>query len=119
MKRRTVRRMAVVIALLMLLAAAVLPVLSLDAFHPHGGSQGLQAAGLVVLQQEERLCVLAVSEDSTADRAGIRPGDVILHADGAMLTGVEQLEALMDARTPILLELQRDDTVLHVTLEVK
>lgn len=53
--------------------------------------------GLMLLEQEQGLYVLAVTQDSPADRAGVFPGDRIIASQGMAITHVNQLERLLDS----------------------
>lgn len=64
--------------------------------------------GLMLLDGDEGVSVLAVRDGSPADRAGIRPGDVVLQADGDDVGSIAQLEeALSHAQRQMCLELRR------------
>jgi S1-C subfamily serine protease len=47
--------------------------------------------GLNSLEDDGRLRVLRVTEDSPADEAGLRPGDIILSVNGEKVTTLAQL----------------------------
>ena len=59
--------------------------------------------------------ITAVAADSTADRAGVRPGDLVLEADGARLpTSAAVQAASADGR--LLLRLRRGNATFYVAL---
>ena len=51
--------------------------------------------GLVLLDEDERVYVLAVSEQSTADMSGLEPGDYITGVNGQAVTSMEALDELL------------------------
>ena len=54
----------------------------------------------VSMNTDGRLVVVAPIADSPAERAGIRPGDIILEVDGESLQGVSLIEAVSKIRGP-------------------
>jgi hypothetical protein len=56
---------------------------------------GLLAADVLDL---EGLVVVRVEPGSAGEQAGIKPGDVLVRADGAAITGSAQLQQLLDSR---------------------
>lgn len=65
--------------------------------------------GLLLLDAEEGVYILAVSDGSAADAAGFLPGDRILAADGAPLSNVSVFnERLLMAPGELLLTVRRD-----------
>ena len=77
------------------------------------------ALGLMLLEKEpgRGLYVLAVTQESPADKAGIHPGDYLLLSGGSSLHTTAQLDALLDAAGGTLpLTLGRDGRQLEVTL---
>ncbi|MGN0778725.1 MAG: PDZ domain-containing protein [Aristaeellaceae bacterium] len=65
--------------------------------------------GLMLLDTEEGLSVLAVRENSAAEQAGIHPGDVLLTLNDAPLSTVDMLDdcLLAGREATLLLQLQR------------
>ena len=51
--------------------------------------------GLMLLEDEGGIYVLAVTDRSPACRAGIEPGDLLTGVDGKSLTEIAQLEAML------------------------
>lgn len=95
---RTVRK--AIRAAVLLLALAVLTAGLVHVFRPEetqitGGSSA--ALGMMLLEREKGLYVLAVTQDSPSDKAGFRPGDYLLLAEDVPLDSVAQLDALIDA----------------------
>lgn len=74
-----------------------------DAVTPYTHSTEL---GLLLLDQEDGLYLLAVTEGSVAQRAGFLPGDLLLKSGSERLTSVTELDALIAG----------DDEVLRITL---
>lgn len=84
---------------------------------PHGGSSA--GLGLMLLEKETDagLYVLAVTQDSPADRAGVHPGDYLLRAGDTDLQKASQLDELLETdEGELLLTLRRDGRKLQVRL---
>lgn len=80
------------------------------------------ALGLMLLEREADagLYVLAVTQESPADRAGIHPGDYLLQSEGVQLQTSAQLDALINAAQDVLpLTLRRDGQQLQVGLSTR
>lgn len=80
------------------------------------------ALGLMLLEQEAGagLYVLAVTQESPADRAGIHPGDYLLQSEGVQLQTSAQLDTLINAAQDVLpLTLRRDGQQLQVGLSTR
>lgn len=92
--RRVIRAAVLALALAVIAAGVIHVFRREDAPMSGGSSAGL---GLMLLEREKGLYVLAVTQDSPADKAGFRPGDYLLRADDVPLDGVTQLDALIDA----------------------
>ena len=79
-----------------------------------------QLRASVGLADREGLLVRSVAEDTPAARAGVRSGDLITQADGAVVTTVDELHAALDgARTArtLVLHLVRGSDELDVTVD--
>ena len=86
---------------------------------PSGLSSQTAAIGLVLLEEDEGLYVLAVMDGSRASSAGIQPGDRLTAARGTSLHTVAQLEALLTdslAEGALLLTVQRYEETLTAQL---
>ena len=86
---------------------------------PSGSSAGL---GLMLLEKENDagLYVLAVTQDSPADRAGVHPGDYLLRAGETELQKASQLDALLESgEGELLLTLRRDGKQLQLNLPTR
>lgn len=96
--------------LLLLVAAVGLGLymgLTRDVTPPSRGSSA--ALGLMLLEKEEGLYVLAVTQGSPADRSGVQPGDYLVSSGEAPLESIQQLDTLLGAGSaPLLLMLNRD-----------
>ena len=78
------------------------------------------ALGMMLLEKENRLYVLAVTKGSAAERAGVLPGDYLLRLEDEMLGGMSELEALMeDAQEPMELLIRREGQEIFIQLPVK
>lgn len=60
----------------------------------------IQGIGVLVEMVDEQITVVSPFEGSPAERAGIRPGDVLLQADGTDLVGMDLTEAAALIRGP-------------------
>ena len=110
--RKPWRWMLPVLALV--LTAAVL---SLRIAPQHTQAPDSAALGLLLLDTEAGVQVLAVSEGSMADACGLLPGDCILAADGTPLQDADAFNACLLAQPEALcLTVQRDERQLEVTL---
>lgn len=93
------RRLLILGAVLVLLASVALGVHLSDRPTPDAEQPDAAALGLLLLDAEDGLLVLAVSDRSTADQAGLEPGDHILRAEGEALDAPQQLnDCLQGAR---------------------
>lgn len=80
------------------------------------------ALGLMLLEKEAGagLYVLAVTQESPADRAGIQPGDYLLQAENVTLQTSVQLDELIDTAQEVLpLTLRRNGQQLQVGLPTR
>ena len=78
---------------------------------------GSAALGLVLLDSENGVYVLAVSDKSPAHHAGLQPGDVILTAGEMPLEEPSTLDQLVNkAEKNLLLTVQREKQVVKLTL---
>lgn len=84
----------------------------------------IQGIGVLVEMVDEQITVVSPFEGSPAERAGIRPGDVLMVADGTDLTGMDLSEAAALIRGPAgteveLVILRNEETIeLTVTRDV-
>lgn len=110
---------------LLWLAAAILIVLALLAavsapIPRRPASADSVSLGLLLLDAEEGVYILAVSDGSAADAAGFLPGDRILAADGAPLGNVTAFnERLLTASEGLLLTVRRDAEELLLPLRCR
>lgn len=82
----------------------------------------MAALGLVLLDSDEGVSVLAVKDRSPAEHAGIHPGDLLLQANGHPFSTILQLEALLPPSKQSALQLQlrrRQQDVLTVQLHLR
>lgn len=105
MKQRRLILLAITLCLLLAGALALY-----SAFIPTDQKAVTRMAdlGLVLLDAESGVSVLAVMDRSEADRAGIQPGDLLLQADGIDFDNVDQLEELLQAT---------QQQSMHITLQ--
>ena len=86
------------------------------------GATSMAALGLVLLDSEEGVSVLAVKDKSPAEYAGIHPGDLLLQANGHPFSTILQLEALLPPAKQSALQLQlmrRQQDVMTVQLHLR
>jgi membrane-associated protease RseP (regulator of RpoE activity) len=94
--------------------------------HLLAGLRGVAGAELAVLEPElaeyfrnvqDGLLVLRVAPGTPADRAGLRPGDVVIRTNGRALDSVAELRALLaQPDTPLELEVVRKGRSREITL---
>lgn len=88
-----------------------------DAVTPYTHSAEL---GLLLLDQENGLYLLAVTEGSVAQRAGFLPGDLLLKSGNDCLTSVTELDALIAGNDEILrITLLRDNQEMNLKLPIR
>ena len=78
--------------------------------------------GLMLLEEEDGIYVLAVTDRSPACRAGIEPGDLLTGVNGDSLTEIAQLEAMLQdvpQSGSLRLGLLRDGSPMTLTLPVQ
>jgi carboxyl-terminal processing protease len=77
----------------------------------------------VRIREDGRLMIIALMEEQPAEVAGIRPGDIVLQADGVSLEGMTIWEAISHIRGPegsvVRLEVLREGTPEPFTVEVE
>ena len=106
--RRIIRWTAVLLAAILLLG--LYHVLRPKEAEPQGTSGA--ALGLMLLEKGGGLYVLAVTQDSPADKAGFLPGDTILLPGDDTVTALEEL--LSDQTEPVPITLRRDGRELQL-----
>ena len=81
----------------------------------------MTALGLLLLDEDEGVSVLAVKDKSPADKAGILPGDILLQADGVSFDDILHLEELLkDKQHRMQLLLRREqEKLLTVNLSLQ
>lgn len=82
---------------------------------PAGSSSA--ALGLMLLEKGNGLYVLAVTQESPADKAGFLPGDVILLPGEDTVEALEELLAAGEENLPFTL--RRDGRELQLTLPAR
>lgn len=92
--RKAIRTLVLALALAVLAAGVFHFFRAEDAPRPGGSSASL---GLMLLEKEKGLYVLAVTQDSPAEKANFCPGDYLIRADGIALDSVTQLDEMIDA----------------------
>jgi carboxyl-terminal processing protease len=82
-----------------------------------------EGIGIWVVHPEGRLTITAPIPGSPAERAGLKPGDVILEADGVSLVGLENNAAMSQIRGPagssvqLTIEREGEPQLLEFTIE--
>ena len=108
------------VGLVVILAAALLCCASLPA-DEEANASSMADYGLMLLDSDSGVSVLAVRDRSPADKAGIQPGDILTSANDTPFATIEQLDALLleDADRTLRLKLQRgldEWIVVHLIL---
>jgi hypothetical protein len=77
--------------------------------------------GMVLTETEEGLVFLHTQEGGPADRAGIRPGDLLVSIDGKPVESISQAQAKIsgEAGTEIVLTLKRPGEAAPLKLHIK
>jgi len=77
--------------------------------------------GITVEQVEDGILILSVIKESGAEEAGLKPGDIILEADGHVLAGMDLSEALTyikgEEGTFVYLKIKRENEVFNVLVQ--
>ncbi|MGN1370551.1 MAG: PDZ domain-containing protein [Aristaeellaceae bacterium] len=114
---RRIRWMAL-LAALVLLALGLYDGLKPD--EPLSAADSTAALGLMLLEKESGIYVLAVTQGSPADKAGICPGDILIAPEREEAADIAWLEALLAAgEETVPLTLRRDGRELHLLLPVR
>lgn len=115
--RRLIRYAALVLALV-LLGVGLYHGMSRDDVLPADYSSA--ALGLMLLEKPDGLYVLAVTQDSPADRSGVQPGDYLVASGDEMLSDLARLEALLhEGRETVPLTLRRDGQSVRIILPAR
>lgn len=112
--RRT--RRAIVLIVVVLLAVSCTLLLREEPQTRPAGRNSV-GYGLVLLNEDERVYVLAVSEQSPADLSGLEPGDYITGVNGQAVTSMEALDDMLmgSPQAPALTVIRREQE-LSLTL---
>ena len=89
--------LAALAAALVCLALMLLP---RPARVPDAWDGNTAALGLLLQEEADGLFILAVRDDSPAQRAGLAPGDRLLAVNGSAFTTLADLETLLTASLP-------------------
>lgn len=111
-------RYSVLLLVVLLLAAGLYGCLRKDdGYSMESSSTGL---GLMLLEKDESLYVLAVTKGSPAEKAGVLPGDYLIQADDIRLHHPDQLNEAIPANAgEMQLQLMRDGEEIIVRLTTK
>lgn len=90
--RRTCRAIVLIVAALLAVSCILLLREETQTYPAGRNSVGY---GLVLLNEDERVYVLAVSEQSPADLSGLEPGDYITRVNGEPVGTMEALDELL------------------------
>ena len=85
-------------------------------------ASSLQRVGLILLEEESGVTVLAVMEDSPAARCGLQPGDKICRVGGEPVTLISQVEDGFSRgrhAREIAIVVGRDDEQLDLLIQLK
>lgn len=76
--------------------------------------------GLILLDEDSGLFVLAITEDSPASRAGFHPGDLLLQSGNIHLTASTQLENMLHTQQDMLsILLERNGLHMYLNLPTR
>ena len=89
------KRLVLIMAVALIAAGLSLAFLYAPARENAAPPSRMTELGLMLLEEEDGIYVLAVTDRSPACRAGIEPGDLLTEADGESLTEIAQLEAML------------------------
>lgn len=111
-------RWAALAAALGLLALGLRFGLNRDA--PISPEGSIASLGLMLLEKERGLYVLAVTQGSPAEKAGFCPGDMLIASQGESAAGIQWLEALLrTGEDSVPLTLRRDGEEMQLNLPVR
>ena len=81
---------------------------------------GAADLGLLLLDSDDGLSVLGVQDNSLAEQADIRPGDVLMRINDTSLSTAETLDSMLmnDRSNTLVFELQRGKNVLSVKISL-
>lgn len=113
MDRRRIWLLAVAAALVLAGIAALSP-RDVQTHVPAGSSSA--SLGLMLLDGEDCVQVLAVTDQSPADYAGFQPGDCILRSGAAAVTTTEDFEQLLNRGNTLECLVRRDGR--EMTLQI-
>lgn len=108
---------AVLVLAALLLAMGVYRGLSRGETPAYPAGEGSASLGLVLLDDEDCVYVLAVTDQSPAHLAGLHPGDYILRADGRQVSDTAVLDEIVDAGGgTVEVTVRRQEKELKLTL---
>ena len=79
-------------------------------------SSNLQDFGMILTEQDTQVVVLAVQEDSSAERCGVRAGDTILKIRDEQISAISQVESSLFTQEKGTWVLRRNEEELTLTL---
>ena len=89
------KRLILIMAVALIAAGLSLAFLYAPARENAAPPSRMTELGLMLLEEEDGIYVLAVTDRSPACRAGIEPGDLLTGVNGDSLTEIAQLEAML------------------------
>lgn len=111
------RRLLILGAVLVLVASGVIGVRLFSRPTPSDSQPDAAALGLLLLDAEDGLLVLAVSDRSTADQAGLQPGDHILCVEGEVLEEPQKFnDCLQKGTEAVTLTVRRNEQEIQLRL---
>ena len=111
-------RWAVLILALLILGAVIVCGLHRNEMPPAGDSWA--ALGLMLLEKESGLYVLAVTQNSPADRCGVQPWDYLVASAETPLVSLAALEAVLAGEEEdIPLMVKRDGLAVYIRLPAR
>lgn len=93
----------------------------IDDLMNNGYVSGRSLIGVTITETRNGLSVYSVAEGSGAEKAGIKKGDLIVKADGDVVTSVDELNEIRDTKKPgeyITLTVIRDGELTDIEVEL-
>lgn len=113
------RWLAIVLAVLVLLGVGNLMHALLAPSEETKPLTSAPEAGLLLVEEDGGLMVLAVRDDSAAARSGFHAGDLLLSSGDTALTSVAQLESLLLTADPLPLTLSREEALVRLDFRLR
>lgn len=82
---------------------------------------GLGSLGIILREEDNSMIVLAVMQDSLAQKSGLKPGDLLVSVEGTSLQQISALEELLNTseNSSLKLVISRNSQELELELKLK